>query len=411
MTKRLPAEKQREHLPGLILACYLIPLLAGAAFFKSNHITVPILNIDGGVLFFGVVIIAGLAICTIYDKKRQNTLTLITRGNYAEAEALLRKGLSGHQSVGPRSHDYLSDLLSLANILRLQGKYPDAEEFAGKALEISLGNLQDIESRPTASSNQRLRPMLESLKKKEIEFIADAYFELAAISFETGKFQEATKFVSECQLARNDLDEAQKTPRRLNDETQSNLLTRDFSMERLQRIEQAAGPIRQYHSNRKGSKIMALLQKIHEKNGEKEEALAAKAEAERYHRKCLELIDSRLSNDSRTTTDYMLRANTLISLGKLDRAADELSQALAHKPDKMQTYSIHLNRGECYNRMGKLDLALQDFDKALEVVPDSAMALLNRSEVHEKRGNKDLWLRDKQRATQLGYRFPVLDLT
>lgn len=74
-----------------------------------------------------------------------------------------------------------------------------------------------------------------------------------------------------------------------------------------------------------------------------------------------------------------------------------------------KTYSllaIKANRGECFNRIGKLDQALAEFNEALVLNPSSGLALLNRAEVDDKQKRHDLAAKDKEKAAAMGCQHP-----
>lgn len=89
-------------------------------------------------------------------------------------------------------------------------------------------------------------------------------------------------------------------------------------------------------------------------------------------------------------------------------ALSDLNQALEKSATRELRFSCLTNRGECYNRMGKFDLALDDFNNALRLEPKSGLVLLNRAEVYDKMGKRDLAVADKARAEALGCRHPRL---
>lgn len=62
---------------------------------------------------------------------------------------------------------------------------------------------------------------------------------------------------------------------------------------------------------------------------------------------------------------------------------------------------VYNNRGNTYLVMGKLDKALADFNRALELNPKHANAFYNRSIVYERQGKRDLAIADVERFVKL----------
>ena len=67
--------------------------------------------------------------------------------------------------------------------------------------------------------------------------------------------------------------------------------------------------------------------------------------------------------------------------GELDLAIQNYNKALELKPDYTDAYN---NRGLAYGRKGELDLAIQNYDKALELKPDYAETSIGEMLTDEK---------------------------
>jgi tetratricopeptide (TPR) repeat protein len=59
------------------------------------------------------------------------------------------------------------------------------------------------------------------------------------------------------------------------------------------------------------------------------------------------------------------------------------------------------NRGIAYLKKGRFDLALLDFNRAIEIRPDFTLAYINRGTAHQEMGHYDLSIRDFNRAIEL----------
>jgi len=85
-------------------------------------------------------------------------------------------------------------------------------------------------------------------------------------------------------------------------------------------------------------------------------------------------------------------------LGKFDLALEDYNQAIQFNPELADAYN---NRGWTYQQMGKYDLAGQDFDAAIELKADFGIAYNNRGSVYRELGKIDLALADYSKAIEL----------
>jgi Flp pilus assembly protein TadD len=84
--------------------------------------------------------------------------------------------------------------------------------------------------------------------------------------------------------------------------------------------------------------------------------------------------------------------------GQYDLALSEFNKALEIFPSSAETYN---NRGITYSKKGDLDRAIADFTKALKLNPDSAKAHYNRGITYAIRGQIDLALLDLKKCLEL----------
>jgi tetratricopeptide (TPR) repeat protein len=92
------------------------------------------------------------------------------------------------------------------------------------------------------------------------------------------------------------------------------------------------------------------------------------------------------------------RGNTYYFSRKSDLAIADYDKAIELKPDLAKAYN---NRGIVYHYEGDYDLAMADCDKAIELRPDYAKAYVNRGNAYDRKGKHDLAIADYDRAIEL----------
>ena len=91
------------------------------------------------------------------------------------------------------------------------------------------------------------------------------------------------------------------------------------------------------------------------------------------------------------------RGTAYLEKGEYDLAIRDYDQAIQLKPD----YAFALNnRGEAYINKGEFDRAIRDFDQAIQFKPDYAFALNNRGGAYLIKGEFDRAIRDFDQAIQ-----------
>ncbi|MGO9952361.1 MAG: tetratricopeptide repeat protein [Dissulfurispiraceae bacterium] len=115
-------------------------------------------------------------------------------------------------------------------------------------------------------------------------------------------------------------------------------------------------------------------------------------------------IDS-AGNAERTPEDDTLAAKThhdrgvdYLERGQYDLALAEFNKALDIYPTSAEIYN---NRGVTYAHKGQYDLAIIDFTKAIEIMPDSAKTYYNRGIIYATRGQAQLALFDFKKCLEL----------
>lgn len=95
---------------------------------------------------------------------------------------------------------------------------------------------------------------------------------------------------------------------------------------------------------------------------------------------------------------YRQRADENVGRGDYDLAVSDYNKAIELNP---KDAAIYLNRGRAYSNKKSFDLAALDYDKTIELDPKAAAAYLNRGELYEKRGNVSQAMRDYQKTVEL----------
>jgi tetratricopeptide (TPR) repeat protein len=92
------------------------------------------------------------------------------------------------------------------------------------------------------------------------------------------------------------------------------------------------------------------------------------------------------------------RGTTDLHLGKYDLAIADYDRAIELRHDYAGAYN---NRGIAYADKGEYDLAIADYDKAIELKPDCAEAYNNRGSAYDQKGEYDLAIADYGKAIEL----------
>jgi len=109
------------------------------------------------------------------------------------------------------------------------------------------------------------------------------------------------------------------------------------------------------------------------------------------------LRDTGLANDRRATI-LNDRAVANARLGQIKVALDDYNRAVELFPEYPVAYN---NRGNLLLAIGQLDEAVKDFDRALVLAPGYAAAYSNRANAEMKAGKPDLAIRDFTKAIEL----------
>jgi len=96
------------------------------------------------------------------------------------------------------------------------------------------------------------------------------------------------------------------------------------------------------------------------------------------------------------------RGNTRVSQNKLDGAIADFNRAIELAPNAPDPY---LNRGAALEGKRKYEEAIADYNRVLEIVPNDAMAYNNRGNAEGGLGNWEEALADYQKAAELAPNF------
>ena len=80
-------------------------------------------------------------------------------------------------------------------------------------------------------------------------------------------------------------------------------------------------------------------------------------------------------------------------------AIEDYNKAINLKPDNPDAYN---NRGTIYTKLGQYQLAIEDFNNAIRLNPDDADTYFNRGIVYFTQGNNKPGCFDAQKACALG---------
>lgn len=105
-----------------------------------------------------------------------------------------------------------------------------------------------------------------------------------------------------------------------------------------------------------------------------------------------------MAGDMSAAQLYNERAIMYGEKGEYDLAISEFDKALEIDPLAAETYN---NRGITYSKKGQYDLAISDFTKALGIKPDMAKAHYNRGLTYAEKGQYALALQDFDRSLEL----------
>jgi tetratricopeptide (TPR) repeat protein len=116
---------------------------------------------------------------------------------------------------------------------------------------------------------------------------------------------------------------------------------------------------------------------------------------------CTALIDSGRQPKDVLAAAHNYRGYSWHGKGQFARAIEDYTRAIQLMPDYADAYS---NRGADYNNLGRYDLAIHDLSEAIRLDPRESTNFKNRSFALAKKGDYKRALADLERAVKLNPR-------
>jgi len=118
-----------------------------------------------------------------------------------------------------------------------------------------------------------------------------------------------------------------------------------------------------------------------------------------YWKNSFTLFSHALQINEHNYQPHINNASYLTKEGKINEAINYYNKAIRIKPDQADAYN---NRGIVYAKLGQYQLAIKDFNKAIALQPDNANIYTNRAIFYFDQGNKELGCKDAWMACRLG---------
>ena len=113
---------------------------------------------------------------------------------------------------------------------------------------------------------------------------------------------------------------------------------------------------------------------------------------------CAAVIDGRREPPESLAEAFRNRGIAYAGKSQFDRAIQDYDQAIKLKPDSSPAY---FDRGIAHFRKGQYDLSIQDYDQAIRLKPDNAYAYNNRGNDYQLKGQYDRAIQDFDQAIKL----------
>jgi tetratricopeptide (TPR) repeat protein len=101
---------------------------------------------------------------------------------------------------------------------------------------------------------------------------------------------------------------------------------------------------------------------------------------------------------------YINRGLAYEKMGRQNKALEDYNEAVAMSPSYIYAYN---NRGWALGKMGQLDKAIEDFDKSIELEPSNYNAYNGRGMMYEKKGEVNKAIEDYNKAITVNPSSPV----
>jgi tetratricopeptide (TPR) repeat protein len=124
-------------------------------------------------------------------------------------------------------------------------------------------------------------------------------------------------------------------------------------------------------------------------------------ESEHLIRGCSAIIRSGKETPDDLARAFFNRGRAFTDLGRYDVALQDFDRAIKLVPEYPDAYN---SRALAQAGLGKYDLAIQDFDEAIRLDPNYAIAIFNRALTLQTMGRTDDAAKDFARAKEVGPR-------
>ena len=119
---------------------------------------------------------------------------------------------------------------------------------------------------------------------------------------------------------------------------------------------------------------------------------------------CTRAIQSGALSGSGLAVTFNNRGNAYQSKGDYPRAIQDYDEAIRIDPDSALAFN---NRGSAFQHMGNYDRAIQDYDQAIRLDPSSALAHNNRGRANHLKEDYPLAIKDFGEAIELDPDYPL----
>ena len=116
------------------------------------------------------------------------------------------------------------------------------------------------------------------------------------------------------------------------------------------------------------------------------------------YEKSIEALNRSIASDSTFKLARLSRGTAFMKLDRLDEALADFDRVIDLDPAYSKAYHL---RGLVHERIGDHRAALNDISKAIDLDPDYGAAYYSRANLHTNMGNQDLAMEDIQMVTQL----------
>ena len=99
-----------------------------------------------------------------------------------------------------------------------------------------------------------------------------------------------------------------------------------------------------------------------------------------------------------TSSEYYIRGLDFLNNGDFDRAIEDFKASLKNEPDNRNTknklFWAYCGRGNVYRKNNELDLAIQEYTEAIQLLPDHPTAYSSRAMTYDMKGESEKAIAD-----------------